>query len=164
MRIRHLVLVAALIVLAPRIAAAQTTFTVTNTGTTAYLFNGGNSNGPLTLTRGQTYTFNVTVTGHPFHIVTAPGLNPAPLDVSPTDFPGLTGQGAQNATLTFPVPLTGGPSSLFYQCGNHTAMTGSITLVAPAAVPATNRWALVGLCALVVLAGGLALRRRLSLR
>jgi hypothetical protein len=164
MRIRYLVLVAALIVLAPRLAAAQTTITVTNQQASAYVFNGNVSspNATLTLTRGQTYIFNVVPTGHPFHITTAPGEPPQ--DVSTTDFPGLTGQGAQGSTLTFPVPLTGGSSSLFYQCGLHTAMTGSINLVAPTAVPATNRWALVGLGALVLLAGGLAIRRRLSLR
>jgi hypothetical protein len=161
MRIRYLVLVAALIVLASRLAAAQTTtITVTNQGTSAYLFNGTNPNGTLTLIRGQTYIFNVTVSGHPFHITTAPGIPTQ--DVAAAGFPGLTGQGAQMSTLTFPVPLTGA-SSLFYQCGNHTAMTGSINLVA-ATVPATNRWTLIGLGALVVLAGGLSLRRRLSLR
>jgi hypothetical protein len=164
MRIRYLVLVAALFVLAPRLAAAQTTtITVTNQAATAYLFNGGSPNGTLTLSRGQTYIFNVTVTGHPFHITTAPG-NPTQ-DVSTTDFPGLTGQGAAGSMLTFPVPLTGGSNRLFYQCGVHNAMTGSINLVPSGTpVPASNRWALVGLGALVLLAGGLALRRRLSLR
>jgi hypothetical protein len=160
MRIKHFVLVAALIVLAPRLAAAQTTFTVTNQTTQAYLFNGANPNETLTLSRGQTYTFNVTVTGHPFNIVTAPGL---PLQDS-TD-PGIVGQGAQSATLTF-TPSAQTMSTLFYQCGNHVAMTGQINIVsaAPTSVPATNRWALLGLAALVALAGGIALRRRWSAR
>lgn len=157
MRIRHLVLVAALIVLSPRLAVAQTTFTVTAQGISAYLFNGGNPNGTLTLTRGQTYIFNVTPTGHPFHITTVPGIPTQ--DVSATDFPGLTGQGAQGSALTFPVPMTG-PSSVFYQCGNHTPMTGSINIVAAAPVPATNRWAVLGLGMLVIVAGGVAIRRR----
>ena len=156
MRISSLVLVAALFVLAPRLAAAQTTITVTNQAATAYLFNGANPNGTLTLTKGQTYIFNVTVSGHPFHITTAPGL--------PTqDFvdPGLTGQGAQSSMLTFTVPATA-PATLFYQCGVHTAMTGSINIIAAPAVPATNFWTIAGLGALVLVAGGLAIRRRLS--
>jgi hypothetical protein len=156
MRFQHLVLVAALGVLAPRLAAAQTTFTVTNQLATAYLFNGANPNGTLTLVRGQTYIFNVTVNGHPFNITTAPGI---PVQ----DFvdPGLTGQGAMMSTgpLTFTVPASG-TSSLFYQCGVHTAMTGAINLVAPPPVPATGRWGMVGLGALVLLAGLVGIKRR----
>jgi hypothetical protein len=156
MRFRHLVLAVALGVLPSRFTqAATTTFTVTNQALTAYLFNGANPNGTLTLTRGQTYVFNVTVTGHPFNITTAPGL---PLQ----DFvdPGLTGQGATSLTgpLTFTVPMTG-TSSLFYQCGVHTAMTGSINLVAPPAVPAVGWWAMLGLGALVLLVGLVTIRR-----
>jgi hypothetical protein len=162
MRTRHLVLIAALIVLAPRLATAGATFDVTNQNATAYLFNGASPNGTITLVRGQTYIFNVIPSGHPFHIVTAPGIPTQ--DVLASDFPALTGQGAQGSLLTFPVPLTGGPSALFYQCGVHTAMTGSINLVAPTttAVPASGRWGLFGLAALVALAGGVALRRRWS--
>ena len=156
MRIRYLVLVAALFVLAPRLAAAQTTtITVTNQAATAYLFNGGSPNGTLTLSRGQTYIFNVTVPGHPFNIVTQSGL---PLQ----DFsdPGLTGQGATSATgpLTFTVP-TASASPLFYQCGNHTPMTGQINLVTSAPVPAVGLRAVFGIVGLVLLVGLLTLRR-----
>jgi len=41
-------------------------------------------------------------------------------------------------------------------------MTGQINIVAAAAVPASNRWTLLGLGALVVLVGGLASGRRWS--
>ncbi len=157
MQVRHLVLAAALSVLPSGLAqAATTTFTITNQAATAYLFNGASPNGTLTLTRGQTYVFDVTVNGHPFNITTAPGI---PVQ----DFvdSGLTGQGATMATgpLTFTVPMTG-TSALFYQCGVHPAMTGSINLVAPPEVPAAGWWAMLGLAALVLLAGLLAIRRR----
>ena len=134
---------------------AANTINVTNQGATAYLFNGGFPNGPLTLVRGQTYTFNVTATGHPFHITTAPGL-PA------QDFvdPGLTGNGTASGTITFTVPTANPPTQLFFQCGIHTAMTGTINLVAAApSVPATGMVGLVVL-ALAALAVGFALLRR----
>lgn len=159
MRFRHFLFGAALTLLVPRLAEAAVTFNVTNQGTQAFLFDAANPNGTLTLFRGQTYIFNVTVNGHPFHITTAPGLTPV------MDFvdAGLTGQGAQASTgaLTFTVSANA-PSSLFYQCSNHVPMTGSIIIPAAANVPATNRWALVGLGALLVLAGGVVLRRRRS--
>jgi len=147
----------ALTILGAGKANAATTFTVTNQLTMAYLFNGTNPNGTLTLVRGQTYIFDVTVNGHPFNITTQPGL---PLQ----DFsdPGLTGQGAMATTgaLTFTVPASG-TSMLFYQCGNHTAMTGQINLVAPPPVPAVWLRAVLGLGVLVLL-GGLATVRRLK--
>jgi hypothetical protein len=51
-------------------------------------------------------------------------------------------------------------SSLFYQCGVHTAMTGSINLVAPPAVPAAGPWAILGLGGLVLVIGLLTIRQR----
>ena len=157
MRVRQFVCVVALTVLGAAKASAATTFTVTNQATSAYLFNGDatHPNPVLTLVRGQTYIFNVTVPGHPFNIVTQSGL---PLQ----DFsdPGLTGQGATSATgpLTFTVP-TASASPLFYQCGNHTPMTGQINLVTSAPVPAVGLRAVFGIVGLVLLVGLLTLRR-----
>jgi hypothetical protein len=166
MRIKHLVLAAALSLLVPRLAEAATTITVTNQALLAYLFNGASPNGTLTLQKGQTYIFNVQVNGHPFHIVTAPGIGAGGVTQDFVD-PGLTGQGAMLSTgapLVFTVPSTA-PAQLFYQCGNHTAMTGTINIVAAtASVPATNHWALLGLGGLVLVAGFLTIRRRLSVR
>jgi hypothetical protein len=157
MRFRNLVLAVALGLLVPRFAEGSTTITVVNQGLTAYLFNGSSTPNPtLTLVRGQTYIFNVTVNGHPFNIVTASGL---PLQLS-TD-PGISGQGALASTgpLTF-TPSASTSSTLFYQCGAHTPMTGQINIVASAPVPASRWWATAALGVLVLGAGLLALRRR----
>ena len=144
-----------LVLVAARPATAATTIAVTAQGATAYLFDGATPNGPISLVRGQTYTFQVNATGHPFHITTAPGL--------PTlDFvdPGLTGNGTASGMITFVVPTGSSPAQLFFQCGVHTAMTGTINLTAPAAVAATGSLALIVLAAATLLAGLLVLRKR----
>src|SRR6185295_11863214 len=115
------------------------------------------SNPTLRLVRGQTYTFMVDAAPvHPFHIVTAPGI---PV----TDFnTGVTNNGTAQGLVTFTVPLTA-PDSLAYQCSNHDAMAGILTIVnaAPAApVPAVGPVALAILCGLLLLGGLAALRRR----
>ena len=143
------------ILLAARPAAAAITFAVTAQGASAYLFNGASPNGTLTLTRGQTYAFQVNAIGHPFHITTAPGI-PA------QDFAdaGLTNNGASSGTVTFTVPTAGSPGQLFYQCSNHDVMTGTINLVAAAPVPATGTLGLTLLAAASLLVGLLLLQRR----
>ncbi len=147
-------LLALVLAVAAPSARAAGTINVTNQGATAYLFNGANPNGTLTLVRGQTYTIQVTATGHPFHITTAPGL---PVQ----DFvdPGLTGDGTASGTITFTPPTSGG-TPLFYQCGVHTAMTGSIALAAPPLVPAVSPLALALLVLSSLGAGVLLLRKR----
>ena len=50
----------------------ETVYAVTANGSSNYVIN-GSSNPTLTLVRGQTYTFNVNATGHPFWITTASG-------------------------------------------------------------------------------------------
>jgi hypothetical protein len=142
-----------------RMAVAANSFNVTNTGTTAYLID-GISNETLTLTKGQTYTFNINVTGHPFWIVTAPGAANVTTNAFNT---GVTGNGTgQTATgvVTFVVPSTA-PATLFYQCGLHNPMVGTLNIVAAApSVPAGGTIAIVGLALLLSVAAFLALRKR----
>jgi hypothetical protein len=125
----------------------------------AYVFNGGSPGQALTLTRGQTYVFQLSAAdaaNHPFFISTTTGVEP------PTPFvnPGLTGNGT--ATVTFTVP-TAPTVPLFYQCGVHGFMTNTITL-ASAPVPAFGTLAIVAFGGLLLLAGFLALRRRVGYR
>jgi hypothetical protein len=97
-------------------------FTVTNSGASAYIIN-GQSNPTLTLYEGQTYTFNIAATGHPFWIKTAPvtGTGSAYND-------GVTNNGIANGTITFVVPFDA-PSTLYYICQIHGAMQGVITVI-----------------------------------
>jgi flagellar hook capping protein FlgD len=106
---------------------AQTSFVVVNSGLTAYRIDGV-LNPNLDLTRGHTYTFNVTATGHPFYIKTARVIGAGSQYTS-----GVTGQGVTNGDLTFVVPLDA-PSTLFYQCGVHLAMGGTLNISGPVGV------------------------------
>ncbi len=104
------------------VQAGAATFVVTNQNAGAYIID-GQFNAPLQLTRGETYTFNINASGHPFFIKTVQGNG-----VGNQFNDGVTGNGAQMGTLTFTVPLSA-PSTLFYNCQFHTLMTGTITVV-----------------------------------
>ena len=107
-----------------------TSFTVVNSGATAWNID-GSLNPPLTLNQGQTYVFNVTATGHPFYIRTARVTG------SGSQYtPGTNGQGVTNGQLTFDVPLDA-PGTLFYQCGVHSSMGGTFTILGPLDVEGT---------------------------
>ena len=41
---------------------------------------------------------------------------------------GVTNNGADEGTVTFTVPTTGAPDTLYYQCGNHDAMYGILQI------------------------------------
>jgi hypothetical protein len=108
-------------------AALATSFTVVNSGATAWSIN-GNLNPTLTLNINSTYNFNVTASGHPFFIKTAQVTGTGSQWTE-----GTTNQGAQVGTLTFVVPADA-PATLFYQCGVHSAMTGRINIIGPIGV------------------------------
>ena len=97
-------------------------FNVSNSGSAAYLIN-GELNPTLTVTEGQTYTFNIAATGHPFWIKTAQvtGTGSAYND-------GVTNNGIDNGIITFVVPFNA-PSTLYYICQIHGAMQGVITVI-----------------------------------
>jgi hypothetical protein len=99
------------------------TFGVSNTGASAYFIN--NENNPdLTLIRGVTYSFNINTQGHPFHIQTVDGAY-SELDEYNL---GLSENGAETGTVTFAVPLEA-PSTLYYVCGVHSSMGGTINII-----------------------------------
>ena len=108
-------------------AFAGADFNVSPIGFSAFSID-GIANPSLSLIRGQTYTFAVSASGHPFFIKTARVTGAGSL------FPtGVTNQGVQNGTLTFAVPLDA-PSLLFYQCGNHSSMGGNLNISDPTGV------------------------------
>ncbi|MGB7394656.1 MAG: hypothetical protein WA913_09710 [Pricia sp.] len=101
-------------------------FDVTNTGVTAYIFNSDDleniENPALTLQRGQTYTFTVDASGHPFYIKSVQGNGTDNAYDS-----GVTNNGSQDGTVTFEVPMDA-PDTLYYNCQFHAVMTGEITI------------------------------------
>ena len=117
-------LFATVLLLSP-IARAQTTISVTATfSPLAYYFDGGSPNPAITLTRGRTYVFSLqgSVLGHPFRIQTVTGSTSGAL------YPGITNNGMQSGNVTFSVPLDA-PDALYYQCGTHFSMRGTINIV-----------------------------------
>jgi Cu/Zn superoxide dismutase len=102
------------------------TYDVTNTGASAYIFNGeglsDSSNPDFTFKRGGTYTFNMDTPGHPFFINTVRGTGAANAYNS-----GVTNNGAVSGTITFTVP-TDAPNTLYYNCQFHGSMTGTIAI------------------------------------
>lgn len=109
-------------------AQAQTSFTVTTFGLSAYRIDGVN-NAPVNLVRGTTYTFNVTATGHPFYIKTQRITGTGSQYTS-----GVTNNGLTSGTLTFAVPMDA-PATLHYQCSVHDPMGGTINITSPVGVP-----------------------------
>ena len=81
----------------------------------------------LTLTAGTTYTFDIsdsTVSSHPFKLsTTADGTHATP--TAGTEY--TTGVTAGTTTITF-APTASTPQTLYYYCGSHAGMGGTITI------------------------------------
>lgn len=115
----------ALVFTAQAALAGGNTFTVANVGSGSWRLDGVD-NPTLTLTRGQTYTFQLQNVGgaHPFNINTINITGNGNRYNS-----GVTNNGATgNTVITFAVP-NDAPDSLHYNCANHGVMNGPITIV-----------------------------------
>ena len=112
--------------------SAVVEYTVENKAKGAYNFtHRENENNPiLKLYRGNTYKFDVKATGHPLWIMTEPYKSKLSTDGSTSTIfgTGVTNNGADYGTVTFTVPTTGAPDTLYYQCGNHDAMYGILQI------------------------------------
>ena len=97
-------------------------YTITNSGSSSYIIN-GSSNPTLTLFRGETYTFNISATGHPFWIKTISSTG-----TENQYNTGITNNGTDNGTITWVVDA-GAPSTLYYNCQIHASMAGTINIV-----------------------------------
>ena len=128
--IAAMVLVSTVAVASP--ALSNQTFQVSNNALTSYRIDGA-TNPTLNLIRGQTYTFNINASGHPFWIKTVNSTGTANAYNS-----GVTGNGTDVGTLTFVVPLDA-PASLHYNCEFHASMNGSINVSDPVPV-GTSTW------------------------
>ena len=114
----------------PTLTPPNVSYTVTNNGAGAYTFSGSakgdNPNiGPFY--RGGTYTFNINAVGHPLYLTTDNGTNFAAGTYFGEYTTGVTGSRTDNGTVTITVPADA-PNTLYYQCGNHGAMRGAITV------------------------------------
>jgi len=114
----------------PSLTNPSVSYTVVNNGSGGYTFSGSakgdNPNlGPFY--RGGTYTVNINATGHPFYFTTDNGTNFASGTYFGEYTSGVTGSRTDSGTITFTVPA-GAPDTLYYQCGNHSAMRGEITV------------------------------------
>jgi len=120
------------------IAANQVdqSFSVINNGQGNYVIN-GSSNPALSLVRGQTYEFNISATGHPFWIQTAPPTWPFTGVSTLTTNDGVTNNGTQNGTITYTVPFDA-PNTLYYRCQYHSTMFGSIQVSGAGSSQTTN--------------------------
>ena len=114
----------------PALTTPSVSYTVANNSAGAYTFSGSadgdNPNlGPFY--KGGTYTINISATGHPFYFTTDNGTNFSAGTYFGEYTTGVTGSRTDSGTITFTVP-SNAPDTLYYQCGNHSAMRGSITV------------------------------------
>jgi len=107
---------------------AQSTFNITNNGSTDYVFSGGaTGNDPtLTLIRGHRYEFNVATPSHPFWIQTSAGAYNAANVLTTTS--GVYGNGTADGRIEFIVP-TNAANTLYYVSQFSSNMAGTINVV-----------------------------------
>jgi hypothetical protein len=98
------------------------TYTVTNSGASAYVIDGAN-NPTLNLLRGFTYEFDVNASGHPFWIQTVSGAYSSGNVYNN----GVTNNGTAVGKITFAVPYDA-PNTLYYVCQFHASMAGTINI------------------------------------
>ncbi|HET8736986.1 MAG TPA: hypothetical protein VFM69_10330 [Pricia sp.] len=112
---------------APEPENENVVYSVTNDAATSYIFNGDGQtdavNPDLTLTRGQTYEFDVNAPGHPFLIKAVQSIG-----TDGTYAGGVDNNGATDGKVTFTVPMDA-PDTLYYVCEFHSPMTGTLNIV-----------------------------------
>jgi hypothetical protein len=98
-------------------------YRVRNSGTSAYVIDFQN-NPSLTLARGNTYVFNLTLDGlFPFWIKTQPTIG-----TGETYSQGVSRNGAVTGLVTFTVPQDA-PDTLYYAAQNQAGMQGTLNIV-----------------------------------
>ena len=105
----------------------MTSITVTNSGAGSYTINGQLNNPTITLVRGNTYNLEINASGHPFWIQTVPGGFSTNDKYTP-GVSSLSTNGIQIGTIIFVVPLNA-PDRLYYACGLHSSMQGTIIII-----------------------------------
>lgn len=109
----------------PTVAAPASLYEIGYEGLTAYKFTGPGLDGTelnpaIYVVRGQKYVFNNVLGAHPFQLQTVAGTGESPY------IDGVTGdQPIDLGSFEWEVPMDA-PSTLYYQCTAHTAMSGVI--------------------------------------
>ena len=134
-----------------------TTLAVTNSGSGAYLFDQYSGNNPdLYLHPGQTISFNINASGHPFLIRQSNGgtlYNVGLTHVSTTGVVTVESgaQAKETGTLIWKVPSVLAGNTYVYQCQNHSVMVGN--LIIQPTVTSVNATATAALAAAVASTG-----------
>ena len=111
-----------------------TTFSVTNSGASAYLFDQYPGNNPdIYLHPGQTVSFNINAPGHPFLIRQSSGGALYNVGLTHVSTSGVvtTDSDAQakiTGTLIWKVPYSLVGTTYVYQCSNHAGMVGNLII------------------------------------
>ena len=121
-----------------------TQLSVTNSGASAYLFDQYSGNNPsLYVGAGETLSFNLNVSGHPFVIRESSGganTSAGLTHISTTGVvsTGADAQGKVSGVLFWKVPFSLVGSTYVYQCTIHGGMVGNIIIQQPASFVAAN--------------------------
>ena len=134
-----------------------TTFAVVNSGSGAYLFDQYSGNNPdIYLHPGQTVSFNINASGHPFLIRQSNGGTLYNVGLTHVSTAGVvtTESGAQakeTGTLIWKVPFALTGNTYVYQCQNHSGMVGN--LIIQSTVTSVNATAVAALAAATASSG-----------
>lgn len=129
------------------VRAGVTTFSVTNSGSAAYLFDQYPGTNPdIYLNPGQTVSFYLNnITGHPFMIRTSSGGSNYNTGLTHVSTTGVVttesdAQAKVSGTLIWKVPFSLVGSTYVYQCSNHAGMVGNLIIqnTVTAALAAAN--------------------------
>ena len=111
-----------------------TTFAVTNSGSGAYLFDQYSGDNPnIFLHPGQTISFNINASGHPFLIRQTNGGTLYNVGLTHVSTTGVVttesgAQGKESGTLIWKVPAQLAGNTYVYQCQNHSVMVGNLII------------------------------------
>jgi len=127
-----------------------TRLNVTNSGTSAYLFDQyTENNATIYVTAGQTIAFNLNVTGHPFLIRvsnanTLYNIGLTHVTTTGTVTTNANAQGQVSGTLYWKVPSVLAGNTYVYQCQVHAGMVGNVVIGSPTLANTANTTAEAG--------------------
>lgn len=116
------------------VKSGVTTFSVVNSGSGAYLFDQYSGNNPsIFLHPGQTVSFSINASGHPFLIRQTNGGTLYNVGLTHVSTTGVVttesnAQGKVTGTLIWKVPFELAGNTYVYQCQNHSGMVGNLII------------------------------------